>query len=101
MRASGQAVWRTPASRSAVFHLPRSAAEAISWGAALIFVACAPTPAHALSDEAAVDLYVAPEGSDANSGTPAAPFRSILAASQVAQPGTTRHVAPGMYAGGL
>jgi hypothetical protein len=47
------------------------------------------------------DLYVSMNGSDSNSGTAGAPFRTILKASQVAQPGTTVHVAPGDYAGGF
>jgi hypothetical protein len=40
-------------------------------------------------------------GSDSNEGSQAAPFRSILAASEAAQPGTTVHVAPGTYGGGF
>src|SRR5215472_1231183 len=47
------------------------------------------------------NLYVSMNGSDSNSGTQAAPFKTILHASQVAQPGTTVHVAPGTYAGGF
>src|SRR5262250_1844470 len=47
------------------------------------------------------DLYVSMNGSDSNSGSAAAPFRTILKASQVATPGTTVHVAPGTYAGGF
>jgi len=46
-------------------------------------------------------LYVSPTGSDSNSGTKAAPFKTILKASKVAKPGTTVHVAPGTYAGGF
>jgi hypothetical protein len=49
----------------------------------------------------AADLYVSPNGSDSNSGSQSAPFRSILAASQAAQAGTTVHVAAGTYDGGL
>jgi hypothetical protein len=47
------------------------------------------------------DLYVSPNGSDYNPGTQAAPFATIVAASRVAQPGTTIHVAPGTYYGGF
>jgi hypothetical protein len=47
------------------------------------------------------DLYVSMNGSDSNPGTAAAPFATILKASQVATPGTTVHVAPGTYAGGF
>jgi hypothetical protein len=46
-------------------------------------------------------LYVATTGSDTNSGTQAAPFKTILKASQVAVAGTTVHVAPGTYSGGF
>ncbi|MFP5392209.1 MAG: DUF1565 domain-containing protein [Gammaproteobacteria bacterium] len=45
--------------------------------------------------------YVAPHGSDANAGTAAQPFRTILRASRNALPGTTIHVAPGEYEGGF
>jgi hypothetical protein len=47
------------------------------------------------------NLYVATTGSDSNPGTQAAPFRTILKASQVAQPDTTVHVAAGTYVGGF
>ncbi|WP_245844868.1 choice-of-anchor Q domain-containing protein [Noviherbaspirillum humi] len=45
------------------------------------------------------DIFVATSGSDANSGTLAAPFKTISKASTVAVPGTTVHVAPGEYEG--
>lgn len=48
-----------------------------------------------------INMYVSPAGSDANNGSKSAPFRSLLAASQAAQPGTTVHVAPGIYDGGF
>lgn len=46
-------------------------------------------------------LYVSPTGSDSNNGSQAAPFRSILAASKNAQPGTVVHVGAGDYSGGF
>ncbi|OON63353.1 hypothetical protein B0920_08160 [Massilia sp. KIM] len=46
-------------------------------------------------------LYVAPNGSDSNPGTRAEPFRTLGRAAQVVSPGTTVHVAPGSYSGGL
>ncbi|WP_312517123.1 right-handed parallel beta-helix repeat-containing protein [Massilia sp.] len=46
-------------------------------------------------------LYVAPAGSDSNPGTRAEPFRTLMRAAQVVTPGTTVHVAPGMYSGGV
>ncbi|MDN4039779.1 right-handed parallel beta-helix repeat-containing protein [Massilia sp. YIM B02443] len=46
-------------------------------------------------------LYVAPGGSDSNPGTRAEPFRTLMRAAQVVTPGTTVHVAPGMYSGGV
>jgi hypothetical protein len=45
----------------------------------------------------AADLYVAPEGDDANPGTMAEPFKTIVKAAEVATPGTTVRVAPGIY----
>lgn len=46
-------------------------------------------------------LYVSPTGSDSNNGSQEAPFRSIVAASKSAQPGTVVHVASGNYSGGF
>ena len=46
-------------------------------------------------------LYVAPNGSDSNPGTQTEPFRTLARAAQAVSPGTTVHVAPGSYAGGL
>ncbi len=42
-------------------------------------------------------LYVSPSGSDSNSGSIAAPFRTISKAASVAKPSTTVHVAAGTY----
>lgn len=53
------------------------------------------------SAAAANDLYVAASGSDSNAGTKTAPFKTILHASQVAQAGSTVHVAAGTYPGGF
>ena len=46
-------------------------------------------------------LYVAPGGSDSHPGTKAEPFRTLARAAQVATPGTTVHVGPGIYSGGV
>ena len=46
-------------------------------------------------------LHVAPNGSDSNPGTRAEPFRTLARAAQVVTPGTTVHVAPGIYSGGV
>ncbi|WP_020656176.1 DUF1565 domain-containing protein [Massilia niastensis] len=46
-------------------------------------------------------LYVAPGGSDSSPGTRAEPFRTLGRAAQVASAGTTVHVAPGSYSGGV
>lgn len=43
------------------------------------------------------NLYVAPEGNDANPGSGQAPFGTIQHAANFALPGTTIHVAPGIY----
>lgn len=45
----------------------------------------------------AVDVYVAPRGQDGNPGTIDLPFETIGEAAEVAKPGTTIHVAPGVY----
>ena len=47
------------------------------------------------------NYYVSPHGSDSNPGTAEMPFQTILRASKVALPGTTIHVAPGVYPGGF
>ncbi|MGJ9419571.1 DUF1565 domain-containing protein [Massilia sp. CMS3.1] len=47
------------------------------------------------------NLFVAPNGSDANPGTQSEPFRTIGRAAQVVTSGTTVYVAPGMYTGGF
>ncbi|GAB3414157.1 DUF1565 domain-containing protein [Massilia agilis] len=47
------------------------------------------------------NLYVSPNGSDSNPGSEEEPFRTILRAAQVVTPGTTVHVAPGVYTGGF
>jgi hypothetical protein len=66
-----------------------------------------PAPAEEPAADPVVDaaavahLYVATNGSDSNPGTKASPFKTIVKASQVAQPGTVVHVAPGNYAGGF
>jgi hypothetical protein len=46
-------------------------------------------------------LYVAASGSDSNPGTTLLPLRTILKASQMATPGATINVAPGVYPGGF
>lgn len=46
-------------------------------------------------------LYVSPSGSDSNPGTRDEPFRTLMRAAQAVTPGTTVHVAPGTYFGGV
>jgi len=46
-------------------------------------------------------LYVAPNGSDGNPGTLAEPLRTLARVSQLVAAGTTVHVAPGIYSGGV
>jgi pectate lyase-like protein/parallel beta helix pectate lyase-like protein len=67
----------------------RTAAVALAVVAAAFLVA----PARAAESA----LYVAPTGSDDNSGTADAPFRTLRKAADTAVPGTTVHVAPGTY----
>lgn len=43
------------------------------------------------------DCYVSPIGSDTNSGSRSAPWRTINRAASIASAGTTVHVAPGIY----
>ena len=43
------------------------------------------------------NLYVAPTGSDTNLGSQSEPFRTIQRAASHATPGTSVHVAPGIY----
>jgi parallel beta-helix repeat protein len=43
------------------------------------------------------NLYVATTGSDSHPGSASAPFRTIQRAASLATPGTTVHVAPGVY----
>ena len=47
-----------------------------------------------------VRYSVAPDGSDSGPGTTAAPFRTIQKAADVAAPGDTVIVRPGVYTGG-
>lgn len=47
------------------------------------------------------ELFVATTGSDTNPGSASAPLKTIAKASQLAQPGTVVHVAPGTYPGGF
>jgi len=46
-------------------------------------------------------LFVAPNGSDSNPGTRTEPLRTLARVAQVVAPGTTVHVAPGIYSGGV
>lgn len=49
-------------------------------------------------DTTGTHVYVSSSGSDAATGSASAPFRTIQHAADVATPGTTVHVAPGVYA---
>ncbi|HEU4373550.1 MAG TPA: DUF1565 domain-containing protein [Telluria sp.] len=51
----------------------------------------------AATADATVHLYVAPDGSDANPGNKAAPFKTISKAASVAKAGFMIHVADGTY----
>jgi hypothetical protein len=55
----------------------------------------------AVTPSTANNFYVAPNGSDSNPGTRAAPFKTITRAAQAARPNTNIFVAPGTYAGGF
>lgn len=47
------------------------------------------------------DIYVSTTGSDSNSGSKSSPFKTIQEAAEHARSGTTVHVAPGTYRGGI
>jgi hypothetical protein len=49
------------------------------------------------SSNTGADYYVAPNGSDSNSGSASSPWATISHADSVAQPGWTIHVLPGTY----
>jgi hypothetical protein len=66
--------------------------------AALSFTAAAAAPP---VSRTTYNYYVATNGDDANPGTAELPFQTILRASKVSLPGTTVHVAPGIYTGGF
>jgi hypothetical protein len=66
------------------------------WCALFVSAAHAQPPA-----ESNYHIYVAPEGSDGNMGSKDSPFKSIARAATLAVPGTTVHVAPGVYEGGF
>jgi hypothetical protein len=55
------------------------------------------TVAAAAAQTSIYHLYVSPSGSDSNSGSAQAPFRTIGKAASVAKPSTTVHVAAGTY----
>lgn len=54
-----------------------------------------------LSVATGTHIYVATTGSDTASGTSVAPYKTITKALSVAPPGSTVHVAPGVYAGNV
>src|SRR5215472_5892577 len=60
---------------------------------------CALSLLAATAAQAAATYYVAPSGSDGNSGTSSKPFREIRKAISVSQPGDTVLVADGSYLG--
>lgn len=77
--------------------LPTSPSIAAAVMCAAMSVAQAAPP----SSVTTYNYYVAPSGLDSNPGTVELPFQTILRASKVALPGTTIHVAPGIYTGGF
>jgi hypothetical protein len=80
-------------------------ARAVPWLlACLLVVACTAkdTPAEVVVPEVVpTELYVAPDGQDANPGTRAAPLRSLARAAQLVTPGAIVNVLPGTYQGGF
>jgi parallel beta-helix repeat protein len=81
-----------PASTGTIVYKPAIFALLIAFtGAAYVGSA---TPE---SEPAGYNVHVATTGSDANPGSQAEPFRTIQRAASMATPGTTVHVAPGIY----
>jgi hypothetical protein len=64
-------------------------------------IAAVATPVAATEPGTSNDLYVSDMGSDTNSGTQRAPFKTIGKASEAASPGSIVHVAAGTYLGGF
>jgi parallel beta-helix repeat protein len=89
-----------PASFALAGYAPPAAAGQAIDAAAALETDAAPDP-QALAAPGAVNLYVAPNGSDSGSGTEAQPFRSLSRAARAARPGTKVFVAPGQYSGGF
>jgi parallel beta-helix repeat protein len=58
---------------------------------------CARPEGTSSSPEMITNSYVSPAGSDQNSGSASSPWRTLQHASDLAQPGSTVHVAPGIY----
>ncbi len=56
-----------------------------------------PTPVPQLTPTTGKNLYVSPSGSNSNDGSQTHPFATITKAASHATPGTTVHVAPGIY----
>ncbi|MDB5962082.1 MAG: hypothetical protein JWP59_3376 [Massilia sp.] len=88
-------------------HLFRPFRVAAPAAVSTLLAACSPGstvqagPEAPLAPPTAYHLYVATNGADNNLGSESSPFLSIERASRVALPGTTIHVAPGSYAGGI
>jgi hypothetical protein len=74
----------------------------LSSSAAALLMAASPNLLAAVTPATAINYYVAPSGNDSNSGSQAAPFKTLARAAQAAtQPGTTVWVAPGTYEGSI
>src|SRR5450830_1039146 len=72
-------------------------AVAAAFGASPAFAVDSVTVPAATVQASIYQLYVSPTGSDSNSGSIQAPFRTISKAASVAKPSTTIHVAAGTY----
>jgi Protein of unknown function (DUF1565) len=84
----GSADVATPA---ATVHVdPDSLSKAWRWAVALFLLMTADVAS-------AASFYVSPTGSDTNSGSSSAPFRTIQKAASVVSAGSTVHVRPGIY----
>jgi Protein of unknown function (DUF1565) len=70
--------------------------------AAVLLSVASPNLLAATTPPTTYNYYVSPTGSDSNSGSSSAPFRTLARAARAAtRPSTTVWVAPGTYAGGI
>lgn len=78
---------------------PSSATRCLVTPAALLLAVGAAAVSPSAAAAPTTDLYVSPSGRDASTGTSADPLRTLQEALNIAEAGTTIHLAPGVYEG--